>query len=201
MRPPRDVMLYPLRRLQNLPAIGGSIPAAWHGLELTQPFHDKRVVEFGLAIPEDLHLKDGKERWLARTALADLYPPEFQTRMPGNDGPGPDFLMMAKRVEPLVLAEIDRMERAAESWLAISTSRRMRQNAHPASRPPAAPASTNTPPGEPCSRSCARATLSGSRAATPRAGANAGYCPSRALGASLRNGTVAACRHCGSPPG
>ena len=111
---PRETMLRTLRTQQNAPAIGGSVPAAWHGLELTQPFHDKRVVEFGLAIPEDLYLKDGKERWLARTALADLYPPEFQTRMPGNDGLGPDFLEMAKRIEPKVLAEIDRMEKAGK---------------------------------------------------------------------------------------
>ena len=111
---PREVMLDALRRLQDAPAIGGSIPAAWHGLEFTQPFHDKRVVEFGLAIPEDLYLKDGKERWLARKALADLYPAEFQERLPGNDALGPDFLAMARRVAPKVLAEIDRMERSGK---------------------------------------------------------------------------------------
>jgi asparagine synthase (glutamine-hydrolysing) len=111
---PRDNMLGALGRLQNAPAMGGSIPAAWHGLEFTQPFHDKRVVEFGLAIPEDLYLKEGKERWLARKALADLYPPEFQERMPGNDALGPDFLTMARRIEPKVLAEIDRMENAGK---------------------------------------------------------------------------------------
>jgi hypothetical protein len=111
---PREAMLRLLRGQQNFPAIGGSIPAAWHGLELTQPFHDKRVVEFGLAIPEDLYLKEGKERWLARTALADLYPLEFQERMPGNDGLGPDFLTMARRIGPKVLAELDRMENAGK---------------------------------------------------------------------------------------
>jgi hypothetical protein len=30
----------------------------------------------------------------------------------GSDDLGPDFLMMAKRIEPRVLAEIDRMEKA-----------------------------------------------------------------------------------------
>ena len=45
-------------------------------------------------------------------ALKDLYPPEFQDRPPGNDSMGPDFLLMAKRIEPRVLAEIDRMEKA-----------------------------------------------------------------------------------------
>jgi asparagine synthase (glutamine-hydrolysing) len=111
---PRKSMLSSLRRQQNFPAVGYSVPAASHGLEFTEPFHDKRVVEFGLAIPEDLYLKDGKQRWLARTALADLYPPEFQNRLPGNDGLAPDFLEMATRVEPKVLAEIDRMEAAGK---------------------------------------------------------------------------------------
>jgi asparagine synthase (glutamine-hydrolysing) len=107
-------MLQALRGQQNFSAIGGSIPAAAYGLEFTQPFHDKRVVEFGLAIPEDLYVKNGRTRYLARVALTDLYPPEYQERPPGNDDLGPDFLMMAKRIEPLVLAEIDRMELAGK---------------------------------------------------------------------------------------
>jgi asparagine synthase (glutamine-hydrolysing) len=105
-------MLRVLRRQQNAAEVAGSIPAAAHGLEFTQPFHDKRVVEFGLAIPEEFYLKNGKTRYLARAALEGLYPPEFQDRPSGNDDLGPDFLMMAKRIEPRVLAEIDRMEKA-----------------------------------------------------------------------------------------
>jgi asparagine synthase (glutamine-hydrolysing) len=103
-----------LRSQQDFPAQGYSVPAAAHGLEFTQPFHDKRVVEFGLAIPEELYVKNGKTRYLARAALKDLYPPEYQDRPPGNDDLGPDFFMMAKRIEPRVLAEIDRMEKAGK---------------------------------------------------------------------------------------
>jgi len=110
----RGAMVRALQMQQNFPAIGGSIPAAAHGLELTQPFHDKRVVELGLAIPEDLYVKNGRERYLARTALKDIYPPEFQTRGPGNEDVGPDFLSMAKNIEPQMLAEIDRMEKAGK---------------------------------------------------------------------------------------
>jgi asparagine synthase (glutamine-hydrolysing) len=108
---PRVGMEHALRRQQNAPARGYSIAGAAHGLEFTQPFHDKRVVEFGLAIPEELYVKNGRTRYLARVALKDLYPPEYQDRPPGNDDMGPDFLMMAKRIEPRVLAEIDRMEK------------------------------------------------------------------------------------------
>ena len=109
---PRVAMLKTLRDQQNFQAQGFAVPAARHGLEFTQPFHDKRVIEFGLAIPVDLYVKDGKTRYLARAALKDLYPPVYQHRPPGNDDMNPDFLTMAKRVEPRVIAEIERMENA-----------------------------------------------------------------------------------------
>ena len=113
-RSTRDGMLRALRLQQDSAALGGSIAAATHGLELTQPYHDKRVVELGLAVPEHLYFGNGRERYLARKAFADFYPPEYQDRPPGNDDLGPDFLAMAKRIGPRVLAEIDRMEAAGK---------------------------------------------------------------------------------------
>jgi asparagine synthase (glutamine-hydrolysing) len=114
-RPPfraRERMRWILRRMQDGPS-GWAVPASLHGLEFTQPFHDKRVVELGLAIPDKLFLKDGRPRCIARAALADLYPPEFQDRLPtAGDGIGRNFRPMAERIEPYVLAEIDRMEKA-----------------------------------------------------------------------------------------
>src|SRR6202041_1671918 len=68
-----------LRRVQNVDTPAGTFSAR-HGLEFTQPFHDKRVVELALAIPEDLYFRNGRHRYLARTALADVLPAEFQTR-------------------------------------------------------------------------------------------------------------------------
>jgi asparagine synthase (glutamine-hydrolysing) len=100
-----------LCRLQDNPTLGGILAGA-HGLEFTQPFHDKRVVELALAIPQELYSGDGKQRYLARTALADLYPAEFQTRLPGNIDRMPDFMGMAKQIEPQILAEIDRLEKS-----------------------------------------------------------------------------------------
>jgi asparagine synthase (glutamine-hydrolysing) len=105
-------MLRVLRRQQGFPSQGYSVPAAQHGLEFTQPFHDKRVVEFGLAIPAELYAKNGKTRYLARLALKDLYPPEYQERPTRHDDLAPDFLAMSKRVESRILEEIDRMEKA-----------------------------------------------------------------------------------------
>ena len=103
-----------LRRQQNGPAQPYAISAATHGMEFTQPFHDKRVVELGMAIPEELHARFGKTRHLARTALRDVYPVEFQDRLPGTDSLVPDFLSMVRRAEPRILDEIDRMERSGK---------------------------------------------------------------------------------------
>lgn len=89
-------------------AAAGSIPAAAHGLDLTRPFHDKRVVELALAIPEDLYVKNGLNRYLARRALADVYPPEFRTRGRGNVGALGDSAILDTAAAEL-LAEAERL--------------------------------------------------------------------------------------------
>lgn len=83
---------------------------ARHGLVLSRPFHDKRVMELALAIPEDLYLKNGRSRYLACRALADLYPPEYQTRNRKNDDEIPDFQRIISSIKPQLLADIDRLE-------------------------------------------------------------------------------------------
>lgn len=94
--------------------MAGAVVAASHGLVQTQPFHDKRVVELGLAIPEDLYFRDGRTRYMALRALADLLPPEYQTRQPWiAEVMTPDMLQMVKESEPRLVAEIDRMQRTA----------------------------------------------------------------------------------------
>lgn len=91
---------------------GAGAAAACHGLTLTRPFHDKRVVELALAIPEDLYLKDGRNRYLACRALADVYPREFQHRWRRNDDEIPDFQRMVSSIAPQLHAELDRMEQS-----------------------------------------------------------------------------------------
>jgi asparagine synthase (glutamine-hydrolysing) len=108
----RVSMIGVLRRIMERPIAHGAAEAARYGLELTRPFHDKRVVELGLAIPEDLDVKDGRNRYLACRALESVYPREFQTRWRLNDDLIPDFQRMAKSIEPQILAEIARMEQS-----------------------------------------------------------------------------------------
>jgi len=71
----------------------GAIDMAAHaeGVVMTRAFHDKRVVELALAIPESLYFRGGRNRYLARIALADIYPPEFQDRGFHNHGRIPDL--------------------------------------------------------------------------------------------------------------
>jgi asparagine synthase (glutamine-hydrolysing) len=101
-----------LRRVTAGSAPGMAASAARHGLELTRPFHDKRVVELALAIPQDLYVKNGRNRYLACAALRDIYPREFQNRWRKNDDEIPDFQRMAKSVEPQLLDDIARMEQS-----------------------------------------------------------------------------------------
>jgi asparagine synthase (glutamine-hydrolysing) len=115
-----------LGRMQNQVRAGFAIPAAAFGLKFTAPFHDKRVVELGLAIPEEMEFKNGRTRHFARVALADLYPPEFQDRRPGNEDMAPDMLALVKRAEARILADIDRME-AADRLTAYFDFTRMRR--------------------------------------------------------------------------
>lgn len=74
--------------------------AGRYGMDLTRPFHDRRVVEFALAIPARLTFRDGRDRYLARIALAGLLPPRLLASGPGNDAEEPDFFRMAATVVP-----------------------------------------------------------------------------------------------------
>jgi asparagine synthase (glutamine-hydrolysing) len=113
-KPLTDSMLRALRTQQSNLANGYGVAAARYGLEFTQPFHDKRVVELALAVPDWMLMKNGRERPLARAALHDIYPPEFAARADFNDDYQPDFVGMALQLRPRLLAEIERMEAAGK---------------------------------------------------------------------------------------
>jgi len=91
---------------------GSASGFARHGLTLSRPFHDRRVVELALAIPPDLHVRNGHSRHLARIALRNVYPDEFQFRGRANDDPFPDFQSAIDRARPALLADLDRMQQS-----------------------------------------------------------------------------------------
>jgi asparagine synthase (glutamine-hydrolysing) len=83
--------------------------AAAHGLDLTRPMIDKRVVEFGLAIPESFYVRNGRHRYLACRALADVYPREFQDRRPNQDPIDPDRFRRLRTQMPALKAQIEEL--------------------------------------------------------------------------------------------
>ncbi len=99
-----------LQRTAIEPPIQSALAASC-GMDFTRPFHDKRVVEFGLAIPEALQFKNGLERHLARTALANDLPPSVIARLPGNDSEEPDMFRMTMASTPAALAETRALDR------------------------------------------------------------------------------------------
>lgn len=87
---------------------GANTLAAAEGLDFTRPFHDLRVVELGLAIPAELQFRDGRERWLARQALADVLPGALIASGPGNAPERPGLHAMLAEALPGALNELGR---------------------------------------------------------------------------------------------
>lgn len=69
--------------------------------QLIYPFLDKRVVEFCLAAPTHLKVRNGYPRSLVRTALDGLLPPSIQWRT-SKEPFAPDFHLRYNRQRPLV---------------------------------------------------------------------------------------------------
>jgi asparagine synthase (glutamine-hydrolysing) len=110
----RATMMEALNR--QCDAACAAVPAspAAHGLELTMPFHDKRIVEFGLAVPEALYAKGGMDRYLARRALADILPPELLAKPArGNDVLDPDMAAMTATIRGPLLGLADSLAQDA----------------------------------------------------------------------------------------
>jgi asparagine synthase (glutamine-hydrolysing) len=106
---PRARTLQVLRNWMASSGRNDANAAAAHWLDITRPLMDKRAVEFGLAIPEDLYVKNGRSRYLACRALADIYPREFQTRLRNQDSLGPDNAGMLKDSQARLKVELARL--------------------------------------------------------------------------------------------
>ena len=106
----RRIMLSVLNRQAGMSSAAVPITSAVRGLEFTMPFHDKRIVEFGLAVPEALYFKGGCDRFLAHKAVADVLPPELLSRRwDKNDTLDPDFMEMLNDMRDETLDLIDSM--------------------------------------------------------------------------------------------
>lgn len=85
------------------------------GLELRHPFLDRRVVEFLMALPDDLRFRDGQHRFLLRRVMKDILPPAIAQRL---DKPNLDEVLLdGLRVAdpPRVLQ--DRLQVVDRGWV------------------------------------------------------------------------------------
>ncbi len=60
--------------------------AAVFGVEIRYPFNDRRVMEFGLAIPEELRCRAGVRKFVLREAMREALPPEVRVRAASPNG-------------------------------------------------------------------------------------------------------------------
>jgi asparagine synthase (glutamine-hydrolysing) len=102
--------LHLLSRIAQSPPVQSTLAGA-AGLEFTRPFHDKRVVELALAIPESLQFRDGLERPLARHVFAGRLPDRLLSSGPGNDAEEPDLFRMAQAATPIALRKARALDR------------------------------------------------------------------------------------------
>ncbi len=51
-----------------------------HGIEVRNPFLDYRLIEFAMAIPNDLKIRDGWSKWILREAGQGVLPEQVRTR-------------------------------------------------------------------------------------------------------------------------
>jgi asparagine synthase (glutamine-hydrolysing) len=132
----RDASLHLLRKVAQSQPLHATLAAA-DGLELSRPFHDKRIVELGLAIPESLDFRNGLERYLARQAFADILPEPLLKRRPGNDAEQPDMFRMVKEGAPAALAEARRRDQSGRlsRYLDLDRIDRMIADADERNRP------------------------------------------------------------------
>lgn len=122
-RPRKDgfeARLWVMRRV-DLGNYNKGILAGW-GIDQRDPTTDRRLIEFGLSIPEEQFLVDGETKALTRRAFAGRLAPEvFHTRSKGYQAVDwHEGLMTARSA---IVEEIGRLENCAPAATALDLSR------------------------------------------------------------------------------
>jgi asparagine synthase (glutamine-hydrolysing) len=81
------------------------------GVRLRHPMFDRDLIEFGLSLPPEQHVRHGRRRHIMRQAGVGLLPPETLSRADGSDSVMPDFLERMTAAAPAMIAELDALER------------------------------------------------------------------------------------------
>jgi asparagine synthase (glutamine-hydrolysing) len=77
--------------------------SGYENVQLALPFFDKRVLEFCLAAPGDIKVRNGYNRYLIRGSLTGILPPAIQWRT-SKEPFSPDFHLRYNRQRPQVQA-------------------------------------------------------------------------------------------------
>jgi asparagine synthase (glutamine-hydrolysing) len=59
--------------------------ASWFGLEQRHPLHDRRIIEFALALPEEQRWRRDQSKFVLRQAMQDLLPETIRQRLTKAD--------------------------------------------------------------------------------------------------------------------
>ena len=102
---------------------------AWFGVEARHPFHDRRLVEFMLAIPEEQRWRSTATKFVLRQAMSGLLPAEIQTRTTKGDY---SHIHMAAFEACGGEACFDSMEMARRGWVCQPTVVEMYRDMHAA---------------------------------------------------------------------
>ena len=82
-----------------------------HGIEVRQPYGNRRFAQLCAGIPERLYLKGGNSRWLPRQVMKGMVPEMIRTeKRTGNDTA--DWPIHFRRYRPALLEELDALERS-----------------------------------------------------------------------------------------
>lgn len=78
---------------------------------ILDPYSDRAMVEFALAIPEDQYWRAGESRWLARRVLADRVPAEVLAQK-GKGKQSPEWYFIATRRREQMIEAVERISRS-----------------------------------------------------------------------------------------
>jgi asparagine synthase (glutamine-hydrolysing) len=106
--------------------------AAMNGIEVRNPFFDVQLVEFCLAMPGNLKLRDGWTRWAMREAMAGILPPEVQWR-PGKSNLSPVLPLTLNRYGRAAVEELARRPDAIAPFVNAESLQALAANATPRS--------------------------------------------------------------------
>ena len=97
---------------------------AQHGIEESDPFSDRRLIEFAFRIPPDQLYWDGVQRPLMRDALADRLPASLFTKT-GRGLQSADWAIRLKQADAFALLEEISSSRAARDLLDLDRMRKV----------------------------------------------------------------------------